>query len=105
MVLTVRQRGQLLLAHSDQPVDDVVATVWFDQTEDGFRWGGIVEPQVAAPILQAQVLAGQVRYRLQLEDGRTGAVELSLSEFEADGQRPLTFAGIGRLARMGARHG
>ncbi len=83
----------------------MVATIWFDQTEGGIRWGGIVEPQVAAPILHAQVLAGQVRYRLQLEDGRMGAVELGLSEFEADGQRPLTFAGIGRLPRTEARHG
>ncbi len=105
MVLTIRQRGQLLLAHSGQPVDDVVATVWFDPSEDDGAWGGIVEPQVAAPILHAQVLAGQRHYRLRLEDGRAGAVELSLSEFEADGERPLTFAGVGHLARSGARHG
>ncbi len=98
MVLTVRQRGQLL-AHGDEAIDDVVATVWFDGDEASGPWGGIVEPALAGPLLRAQVLAGQTHYRLQLEDGRAGAVTLGLSEFEADGAQPLTFVGNGALER------
>jgi hypothetical protein len=98
MVLTVRQRGQLL-AHADEVIDDVVATVWFDGDEATGSWGGIVEPAIAGSLLRAQVMAGQTHYRLQLEDGRAGLVTLGLSEFEADGAQPLTFAGSGALGR------
>ncbi len=98
MVLTVRQRGQLL-AQDGEVIDDVIATVWFDGDEAGEGWGGIVEPSMAASLLRAQVLAGQTHYRLDLEDGRRGAVTLGVSEFEADGTQPLTFAGVGVLAR------
>jgi hypothetical protein len=98
MVLTVRQRGQLL-AHEDEVIDDVVATVWFDGDESAGQWGGIVEPAIAGSLVRAQVLAGQTHYRLQLEDGRAGSVTLSLSEFEADGAQPLTFVGGGALTR------
>ncbi len=58
MVLTVRQRGQLLLPHGDKMVDDVIAAVWFEQNEESGPWGGIVEPQMAASLLRAQVSAG-----------------------------------------------
>ncbi len=100
MVLTVRQRGQLL-ALDGEVIDEVVATVWFDGDEAGDAWGGIVEPGVAASLLRAQALAGQTHYRLSLEDGRRGSVTLGVSEFEADGTQPLTFAGVGTLAREG----
>ncbi|HEX9116048.1 MAG TPA: hypothetical protein VGA61_08270, partial [Anaerolineae bacterium] len=82
-----------------EPVDEVVATVWFDRDEAEGPWGGIVEPEMAGSLLRAQVSAGERRYRLRLEDGRSGLLDLALSEFEADGDRPLAFAGSGRLAR------
>ncbi len=102
MVLTVRQRGQLLLPHAEHVLDDVVATVWFEQDEESEGWGGILEPQMAGALLRAQVSAGQRRYRLQLEDGRSGMLDLGLSEFEADGERPLAFTGFGVMARQRA---
>jgi hypothetical protein len=105
MVLTVRQRGQLMM-DSGEVIDDVVAIVWFEGNEEHGLWGGIVEPQVAASVVSAQVLAGQTGYRLHLEDGREGAVKLALSEFDADGTHPLTFVGEGVLTRRtGASHG
>ncbi len=99
MALTVRQRGQLFLPNRKDQVDDVVATVWFDQDEERGSWGGIVEPEMAASLLRAEVVAGRTRYHLRLEDGRAGAVRLHLSEFEADGVRPLAFEGLGTLVR------
>jgi hypothetical protein len=105
MVLTVRQRGQLMMDNGEV-IDDVVATVWFEGNEEHGPWGGIIEPQVAASVVSAQVLTGQIRYRLRLEDGREGAVKLGLSEFDADGAHPLTFAGQGVLGRqIGTAHG
>jgi hypothetical protein len=105
MVLTVRQRGQLMMDNGEV-IDDVVATVWFEGDEERGPWGGIIEPQVAASVVSAQVLVGQTRYRLHLEDGREGAVKLGLSEFDADGTHPLTFMGEGVLTRrIGASDG
>ncbi len=99
MVLTVRQRGQLFLPNRKDQVDDVVATVWFDQNEETGPWGGIVEPEMAASLLRAEVAAGRTQFHLLLEDGRAGAVKLRLSEFEADGARPLAVDGVGTLIR------
>ncbi len=99
MVLTVRQRGQLFLPNRKDQVDDVVVTVWFDHDEERGPWGGIVEPEMAASLLRAEVAAGRTRYHLRLEDGRAGPVKLRLSEFEADGARPLAFEGAGALVR------
>jgi hypothetical protein len=99
MVLTVRHRGQLLSTHGDEPIDDVVALVWFDGDEVSGRWGGIIEPAVAARLVRAQMAAGRHRYGLRLADGRCGTVELKASEFEADGEHPLAFIGVGQLVR------
>jgi hypothetical protein len=105
MVLTVRQRGQLLL-QDGEVIDDAVATVWFEGDEERGAWGGIIEPQLAGTLICAQVSVGQTTYVLRLEDGREGTVSLSLSEFDADGAHPLTFTGAGALARrQGAKHG
>jgi hypothetical protein len=92
MTLTVRPRGQLLPAEGEGSAIDVTAVVWAD-TAPG-AWGGIVEAGAAAQILRDRLLAGQNRYRLRLADGREGLVDLALSEFDADGSRPLTFAGV-----------
>ncbi len=96
MTLTVRPRGQLWPAESGdpaaQPAIDVTAVVWAD-TEPG-AWGGIIEAGAAAGALRERVLAGQNQYRLRLADGREGTVALALSEFEADGARPLTVSGV-----------
>ena len=102
MTFTVRPHGQLLPAEggSDQvaqPAIDVTAVVWADKAPGG--WGGIIEAGAAAEALRAQVLAGQNQYRLRLADGREGLVALALSEFEADGARPLTFIGVSVMSR------
>jgi hypothetical protein len=91
MTLTVRPRGQLLPAEGAGSPIDVTAVVWADRAPGA--WGGVVEAGAAAQTLRERVLAGQTRYRLRLADGREELVELALSEFEADGSRPLTFAG------------
>ncbi len=105
MVLTVRQRGQLLL-QDGEVIDDAVATIWFDGDEERGAWGGIIEPQLAGTLLCAQVSAGQARYLLRIEDGREGTVDLGLSEFDADGAHPLTFTGVDALVRKrGAENG
>ncbi len=105
MVLTVRQRGQLLL-EDGEAIDEAIATVWFDDDEERGAWGGIIEPQMAGTLVMAQVSAGQTKYLLRLEDGREGTVKLSLSEFNADGAHPLTFTGVDALVRRrGAKHG
>ncbi len=100
MVLTVRQRCQLLLPDGEA-IDDAVATVWFDGDEEHGAWGGIIEPQLAGTLLCAQISAGQTHYVLRLEDGREGKVNLGLSEFDADGAHPLTFTGVDALVRRG----
>jgi hypothetical protein len=96
MTFTVRPRGQLLAAEGGDPVAqpaiDVTAVVWAEKAPDA--WGGIIEAGPGAEALRKRVLAGQNRYRLRLADGREGLVELALSEFEADGARPLTFSGV-----------
>jgi hypothetical protein len=99
MVLTVRQRGQLLPGADAEAIDEVIAVVWFDRDEESGPWGGIVEPEAAGPQLRTQVGGGQKRYWLRLMDGREGMVELQLSQFEADGAHPLCFSGVGSLAR------
>ena len=99
MTLTVRHEGQLLSFEDGNLLDKVVAVSWFDAGEGDGRWGGIIEPSTGRPRLEAQVRAGQTRYRLRLDDGREGVIELGLSEFEADGVRPFTYSGIGQLAR------
>ncbi len=95
MTLTVRPRGQLLPPDGEGSAIEVTAVVWSDRQPG--NWGGIVEAEVAAPMLRERVRAGQKRYRLRLADGREGLVELALSEFEADGARPLTFTGASVL--------
>ncbi len=110
MTLTVRHWGKLLSTEDGGQAWDVIAVLWFDADEDSGPWGGIVETGPDASVLREQVLAGQDRYDLRLDDGREGMVRLGFSDFVADGDRPLTFAGVGSLARatasrMGAAHG
>ena len=99
MVMTTRQRGQLLDATSRATVADVITATWFDPDEDTGAWGGIVEAGPAADHLRGEVQAGRTRYGLRLEDGREGLIDLGLSEFVADGAPPLTFRGAGQLRR------
>jgi hypothetical protein len=95
MTFTVRPRGQLLPAEGGdqvaEPAIEVTAVVWADKAPGS--WGGIIEAGAAAQALRERVLAGQNQYRLRLADGREGLVDLALSDFEADGARPLTFSG------------
>ena len=99
MTMTVRHRGELLALDDGHPLDTVVAVIWFDPDEETGAWGGIIEPATQAVWLHEQLAGGQARYRLALDDGRSGVVTLAVSPFEADGARPLTFAGEGRLGR------
>jgi hypothetical protein len=99
MTMTVRHRAELLALDDGHPIDTVVAVIWFDPDEETGAWGGIIEPATQAAWLREQLLGGQPRYRLALDDGRSGIIALAVSPFEADGEHPLMFAGEGRLGR------
>ncbi len=103
MTLTVRPRGKLLPPEGETPAIDVTAVVWSDRGSDAGPgagdWGGIIEAPDDAAGLRARIAGGQTRYRLRLEDGREGVIEMALSEFEADGTQPIKFSGAGPLAR------
>jgi hypothetical protein len=101
MTLTVRPRGQLLPVDGDEPAIEVTAVTWSEKDAGVDAWGGIIEAEERSAMLREQIAAGGARYRLRLADGREGVVELGLSEFEADGSRPIVFRSAGALVRTG----
>jgi len=70
--------------------------IWLD---DNGRWGGVIEPLKGALRASLAQAEAPLPWHLRLDDGREGDIEVTLSQFVADGVRPLQFAGRGALAR------
>ena len=91
MTLSIRIPATLLRAATQAPLASGIAVIWADPE----GWGGIFEATEQAETLRATVAAQPLAALLQTADGREAAVTLGLSEFVADGVRPLILQGEG----------
>ncbi len=82
-----------------KPLGLAQVVIWL---EDNGRWGGVIEP--VKDTLRAQLTGEETPafWHVQLDDGREGDIKVALSQFVADGKRPLQFAGRGDLGRPGS---
>ena len=93
MTLAVRTLARLFQPMTQDLLASGIAVIWNDLQE----WGGIFEPQEYADELRAAVADQPLTARLETLDGRRATVTLTPSVFVADGTRPLTFRGQGRI--------
>ena len=93
MTLSIRTPAKLLSATTDEVLAGGIAIIWGDPQV----WGGIFDAQEQGDQLRAIIGKQPVTASLQTADGRTKTVTLALSEFIADGVRPITFSGRGQL--------
>ena len=93
MTLTTRHKGAL--KSPDGTSWEVIALTWFDKAE----WGGFLEVLEDEEKLRKSISPDGSTLELSLDDGRRGEIQVRLSEFIADGKRPLVFSGKGKLER------
>ena len=93
MTLTTRHKG--VLKAPGGASWEVIALTWFDEA----GWGGFIEVMDGEESLRKKVSPEGSPFILELDDGRTGEIEVRFSEFIADGKPPLVFSGKGRLER------
>jgi len=96
LVKAFRHLARITHVGQEETIGTAQVVIWL---EDSGRWGGVIEPlkgDLRASLAQAEAPRP---WHLCLDDGREGDIEVTLSQFVADGVRPLQFNGRGALAR------